>query len=932
MDWQPQDQPLRELACCLRDSLNGQDRNVQKRAELMLIQATSNPDFVNYLTYIFCTPQVPPMTGLDQQTYDMVRFAAALNLKTKIHVAYNTVSPESLENVRRATLLGLRDPTHQIRNSAGSLITEILQQGGLLAWPQVLQELITLVANLPGDVPQVTQEAAMSALSKVCEDNRKLLDKDYGGQRPLEVIIPRLLEFTGSQSASVRSMALNTLQAFLAIKPKALIDNFDNFMSSLFRLANDPSTDVRRIVCQAFVQLADVAAEQLIPHIGGLVDYIIMQQNNGEDPELALDAAEFWLTAAETPALHQPLAPHMPKIVPLLLQSMVYDEDDAIRLAGEEDDADLEDRAEDLKPQFARAKGARVEAASDTAATGKAEQADDDELSEGEIDDDSDWGDPEEEWSVRKCSAAALDVFATVYHESIFDLILPYLKETLRHENWANREAAVLTLGAIAGGCMEAVTPHLPELIPYLISLLNDPQPVVRTITCWCLGRYSGWAAHLEDPAAKAQYFEPMIDGLLQRMLDRNKKVQEAAVSAFTSLEDKADTNLIPYVEPILRRFVECFARYKERNMAILYDAVQTLANSVQAELAKPEMVNILMPALIDRYNKVPDDNQEMYPMLECLGYVATAYGEAFTPFAPPMFQRCIKLIYQTLQEAINAAQNPDATEPDRDFMITSLDLLSAIIQSISPAKSGELVANAQPPFFDLLCYCMNDSNDEVRQSSYALLGDCATYLFPHLQPYLPTILPILLKQLDLDSIRDEYTGFALVSNACWSLGEISLHEGADLSPYLDQLFVALVTILSNENVSGSLNENAALALGRLGIFNSERLAPHLHQYADGFLKSLSRIDFDREKASAFLGFNRVVMRNPQALESCLVMYFQTIASLPQKTLSTEKYRDVQESFQQVLQGYKKLIPNFDSFLLQLPPAVTQKLQSHYQI
>ena len=71
----------------------------------MLIQATSNPDFVNYLTYIFCTPQVPPVTGLDQQTYDMVRFAAALNLKTKIHVAYNTVRPESLENVRRATLL-----------------------------------------------------------------------------------------------------------------------------------------------------------------------------------------------------------------------------------------------------------------------------------------------------------------------------------------------------------------------------------------------------------------------------------------------------------------------------------------------------------------------------------------------------------------------------------------------------------------------------------------------------------------------------------------------------------------------------------------------------------------------------------------------------------------------------------------------------------
>lgn len=33
MEWQPQDEPLRQLACCLRDSLNAYDRNAQKQAE-----------------------------------------------------------------------------------------------------------------------------------------------------------------------------------------------------------------------------------------------------------------------------------------------------------------------------------------------------------------------------------------------------------------------------------------------------------------------------------------------------------------------------------------------------------------------------------------------------------------------------------------------------------------------------------------------------------------------------------------------------------------------------------------------------------------------------------------------------------------------------------------------------------------------------------
>lgn len=880
----------------------------------MLVQATSSPDYFNYITYLFCTPQIPPAVGMDDDTYNLVRFAAAMNLKTKIRVAYNTISQPSLAYIRSATLAGLRDSNLQVRNSAGSIITELLQQAGLLAWPEVLHELLSLVENASGDVPVLAQEAAMSALAKVCEDNRKVLDRDYEGQRPLDVIIPKLMDFTSSGSPRVRSMALSTIHVFLPSRPQALIASLDLFLSQLFQLASDTDTDVRRMVCQTFAQLVDFAPEKLVPHMEGLVNYIIMQQNNAEDPELALDAAEFWLVAGEQAKLQQPLAPHMPKIVPVLLRSMVYDEDDAIRLSGEGDDAELEDREEDLRPQFAKSKAARLDlsksgaqANGDTAAG----EDDDDDLSEGEIEDSEFGDDPEDEWTLRKCSAAALDVFSNVYHQPIFEIILPYLKETLRHEQWPQREAAVLTLGAVADGCMDAVTPHLPELVPYLISLLNDPQPVVRQITCWCLGRYSEWASHLADPLERARFFEPMMEGILRRMLDGNKKVQEAAASAFASLEEKSDANLIPYCEPILRQFVQCFGKYKDRNMYILYDCVQTLAECVMGELAKPHLVDILMPALIDRYNKVTDQSRELFPLLECLGYIAAAYGDTFAPFAPPLFQRCTKIIYENLQEYIASVNNQAIDEPDKDFLVTSLDLLSAIIQAIDPQKSGELVATSQPRFFDLLCFCMEDPNYEVRQSSYALLGDCAINIFPQLEPYIPNIMPTLIKQLDLDLIRDDerHTGFSVLNNACWSCGEIAVTEKANLAPYADKLYHGLSTIINNEEIIDSVNENAAMALGRLGFCCSDQLASRLAEYAGSFLKSMNKIEFTREKASAFLGFNHVVMKNPQALESCLGEYFQAIATFPTKSLHQEDYRDIQSSFQQVRCSF---IPLFD--------------------
>ncbi|PYI04815.1 importin subunit beta-2 [Aspergillus sclerotiicarbonarius CBS 121057] len=937
MEWQPQDDPLRQLACCLRDSLNPYDRPIQKQAEQMLVQATSSPDYVNYITYLFSTPQPSPVLGMDNQSYDLVRFAAAMNLKTKIHVAYNTIPQPCLTFIRSATLLGLRDANPHVRKSAGTIITELVQQAGLLAWPDVLHELLTLVDNTSGTVQPLAQEAAMSALSKVCEDNRKILDRDYQGQCPLDVIIPKLLEFTSNQSSKVRSMALGTIHVFLPHRPKALVASMDLFLSQLFQLANDSSTDVRRTVCQTFAQLVDFSPEKLIPHMEGLVNYIIMQQHNQEDPELALDAAEFWLVAGEQVKLQQPLAPHMSKIVPVLLQSMVYDEDEAIRLTAEGDDAEVEDREEDLKPKFAKSKSGRLDLSKSEQPNGNAapeEEAEDDDLSEGEIEDSEFGDDPEDEWTLRKCSAAALDVFSNVYHQPIFEIILPYLKETIRHEQWPQREAAVLTLGAVADGCMDAVTPHLPDLVPYLISLLNDSHPVVRQITCWCLGRYSEWASHLGDPTERARFFEPMMEGILRRMLDGNKKVQEAAASAFASLEEKSDANLVPYCEPILRQFVQCFGKYKDRNMYILYDCVQTLAECVMGELAKPQLVEILMPALIDRYNKVSDQSRELFPLLECLGYIAAAYGDAFSPFAPPLFQRCIKIIYENLQEYMASVNNQAIDEPDKDFLVTSLDLLSAIIQAIDPQKSGELVANSQPRFFDLLCFCMEDPNYEVRQSSYALLGDCAINIFPQLEPFIPNIIPTLIKQLDLDLIRDDdrHTGFSVLNNACWSCGEIAVNEKAALSPYTEKLYQGLYIIINNEEIIDSVNENAAMALGRLGICSSDQLAPRLGEYAGAFLKSMNKIEFTREKASAFLGFNQVVMKNPEAMESSLVTYFQAIAAFPSKSMNQEDYRDIQSSFQQVLQGYKNMIPNFDSFLSQLPAHVAQKLRSVYQI
>lgn len=95
----------------------------------------------------------------------------------------------------------------------------------------------------------------------------------------------------------------------------------------------------------------------------------------------------------------------------------------------------------------------------------------------------------------------------------------------LFHSNWQIKESGILVLGAIAEGCTFGLIPHLPDLVDYLIKCLRDKKPLVRSITCWTLSRYSSWI--VQNEAQQNRFFIPLMLELLNRILDANKKVFE---------------------------------------------------------------------------------------------------------------------------------------------------------------------------------------------------------------------------------------------------------------------------------------------------------------------------------------------------------------------------------------------------------------------
>jgi transportin-1 len=162
---------------------------------------------------------------------------------------------------------------------------------------------------------------------------------------------------------------------------------------------------------------------------------------------------------------------------------MVYSEYDLMYLDVDEEDEAVPDKDTDIKP---KAYSGKVHAGHETNdpqannATGKSREAAEKALEEDDEDDEDYYDDDDEdeggEWNVRKCSAAALDVMAVSFGGSMLEILMPHLQERLFSDEWEKKESAILALGAIAEGCIDSLTPHLPQLVTWLIDTLKHPK------------------------------------------------------------------------------------------------------------------------------------------------------------------------------------------------------------------------------------------------------------------------------------------------------------------------------------------------------------------------------------------------------------------------------------------------------------------------
>ncbi|KAE9408726.1 ARM repeat-containing protein [Gymnopus androsaceus JB14] len=904
MAWNPQPAGLQEILTTIHESTD-MNVTVQRNITQKLNSFTRVPDYIAYLAHI--------LTAMPQEE-ERIRTIAGYLLKNNARLVL-TSSPEVAQYVKAAVLSAFDDGSVMIRNAAGQDIVSFLGVLEPRNWPECLSQLVNMLDLSDLD----KQEAAFNVLEKACEDYPRKLDVEIGGTRPLDFMIPKFLSLADHPSSKMRSHAVACLSYFVPINCQSLFVHIDSFIACLFRRASDDDPSVRRHVCQALVLLLAARPEKLMPEMEHVAEYMLYSTKD-KNENVALEACEFWLTFAEDSELAPFLQPLLGKVAPVLLDCMIYGEDDLLWLEGDAEDAAVPDKETDIKPRHYGAKSHGF----DRDANGEPTEAPKARIGAyGEetidSDDEDDYLDDEfvdemsTEWNLRKCAAAALDVLAVRFSGDLLNVLLGPLKDKLWSSDWLQRESGILALGAMAEGCIEAIEPHLPTLVPYLINTLNDSKPLVRSITCWTLGRYASWTTQPISDEHKQKYFIPTMEGLLRMVLDNNKRVQEAGCSAFATLEEDAGMELAPYLEPVLRNLVFAFEKYQHKNMLILYDAVGTLADAVGRELSNPTYVEILMPPLTNRWAKLKDDDLDLIPLLECLASVTIAMGHSFLPYAPPVFERCCSIIHTSLLQYQQFQQNPDLDEPDKSFLVVALDLLSGLTQGLNMALEP-LMTHSQPNLLTLLTICLKHPQAPVRQSAYALA-------------YMPGIMTELILQLDPEP-KVEFVSAS--NNAAWSVGEVALRYGRDdpeFQEWVNPLILRLIPILLHPKAPRSLHENAAVSIGRIGLMHPGLVAPHLPEFAQAWCQALYEIRDNEEKDSAFRGLCTMVQVNPAGIAKSLLWFCNSIVRWNQPS------PELNNMFTTLLQGFKQHDEaGWAAQVASFPPVIQERLAARYGV
>lgn len=910
------------------------DNNLQRQAASSLDQYSSNPQFLLYLAHIFSgatpsKPEIQQIAGLTLKTSldRPLRMQDASGALKSAYLFVEQLDSVGQDAIKSAALAGLASPISALSSVAANIISTIIRIASLSSWvelPSLLCSALDAAVTSPNNIPVAL--ASLRTLKQVIEDDPSGFVESSGDQVLAGNIIPRLLHWMTSSRADFRLQAAKTMCTLYTEAPLSVRPYLKDYLFCLSNLTMDTSTELRAVVCASLEQIVGQTFSAVLDIFVPIVSFAAASLRD-PDEDLASAAVDLLTQIvdslydsredaelAQNPqyrAAEASFANEMPTLVRLLLDALVFSPTEL---------ADLT-KVEQARPHIYKGSGSgrggarALDAESGTpSATPHSRDEDDD---EDDADDDGDDDDLHGEvvtFSLRKRSAACVDFLAMAFPELLLKHLLPELEARLGYTGqqpiaftrpscqevpaWAIQESGVLTVGAISDGCTEHISSILPSIFGYILNLAAASTfPALQASVCWTLSRYAEWVLerdaedaekHAETGVLPASAGVPyplrtLISSLATLANGGSPRVQKAAFQALGNVAMLAEDRFSVGANETFVVFVQFFQRGAHPLGVLLaaYDCLRLCIEHIALDSVPnlAEGLHIICQSLFHRFKQVPDADNELVPLAECIVDCSPYLTPHIDAEFPYLLSRAQQFIDHDLS-MFHAASLKGEKSPSLDLLPVALDLVNAVAEIAGPAFQQFLATESGSSIVPVAIECIKTGSYDASSSAFALLGEISSFpvVIHYIRSAITTLLPIVIALIG----KPLKTYLSTANNATWFLGLILQHlTPEEITPYLEQIGIALCRAIIFSGASASFYSNVACTMGRLSFkypsvianavektkittLKQGQFTPSFSSVLERWIKASAICEVEEEKFDSVLGIFSAVNANPQ--------------------------------------------------------------------
>jgi len=704
--------------------------------------------------------------------------------------------------------------------------------------------------------------SGLKIVERICEDAAfELIDHTEMAESFIQRIFFNF-ESAERTNQSLRTILLSIICHLVPTQFPLMTENISALLQCIFaNKPRDESSEYKVTCCRVLATMLEFYWTFMTPeHVTCIFKRVFAYTEMcQDDSELLRECGEFWLLQVQMEAATE-LVPMIPKdevlakLVPLLMDQCVYDEeDDEEELCSALEDLSVPDEETGMKPQHHTTRRSK-----------NSEQEQENENEEDEEEEDSLIS------SIRKCSAATLDGFSVLLNSQVFlEIFLPAFNDRVGSQDWKIREAALLAFGAVSESLLPQLSGHLTQVVPFLMAnARSHPHPLVRSMSIWTLSRVSAWLQ--EEATSNIECWRILIEALG----DANKRVQLSAATALCKFIEVSGRNCTlqgDELKALVSAIFLALKCYQKRNMLILYDLIGAVVSVEGASLYFDSEAfqywRSIAVSLVDRINAESIGDSSIFSLIEALMALLPLDSEGTLLDAGKRQEMNFKALNLAAQNLTSLQEEQCSAEVILsegldDFLVASLDLLAAAMEGshLLPAKQ------LNPLLSSVLAASLRfRESSNVRQSAFALFGDLIVNNFePELSlqdafisAFKESAIPTSLSSSKNDVI---IVSMSAATNAIWCLGEFSLRFPCKISgDILRNLLTFLRDRPSLEIGSRIYFENVAVCIGRLLLCNTDGEFGDIIGFIKRVFNLLSTVESVEERISALTGYLKLL-------------------------------------------------------------------------